>query len=315
MSGVDALMLGSVALVVLFQLYYLIRILWRLPLAHGPGFFLSIQVPAGFYEGPGVRWLLSYRAVLTASHGIEAAILAYLVLTRRWTQLPLLAPVFVGLFFSMFGGFVVYARRSLGDRPPQLATVAVSLESRRLGAYISWPLEALVIAVIAASWGLWLWAGDGRLGEPLLETWVVMGMLPAKIILVRSGFLTPAERAEEHHQWAEASRRFSLRIIDTMRWLFLVPFAGVAVVHGWPAARTFVWFRWLVGGITVGIWFALMGSLIFGYSRLLAKGRDLRPPGSWAGPFRRAKLMPRSAVAWSVVYMAGLGLLLVIVVR
>ncbi len=314
MSSVDALMLGTVVLIVFFQLYYLVRILWRLPLAHGSGFFLSIQVPAGFYEGPGVRWLMCYRAVLVATHGIEAIILAYLVLTRRWTQLPLLAPVFVGLFFSMFGGFVVYARRSLGARPPQLAAVAVSLESRRLGAYISWPLEALVIAVIAASWVLWFRARGG-VAELGLETWVVMGILPAKFILVRSGFLVPAERAEEHHKWAEASRRFSLRTIETMRWLFLVPFAGVAVVHSWPAARTLVWFRWLVGSITVGIWFALMGSLIFGYSRLLAKGRDLRPPGSWTGPFQRVKLIPRSAVAWSVVYMTGLGLLLVVVVR
>ena len=313
MSGVDALMLGTVALVVFFQLYYLVRILWRLPLAHGPEFFLSSQVPAGFYEGPGIRWLANYRAVLVAIHGIEAVILMYLVLTRRWTQLPLLAPVFVGLFFSMFGGFVVYARRSLGARPPRLA-VAISLETRRLGAYISWPLEALVVAVVAACWVLWFRARGG-FAELVLETWIVMGMLPAKIILVRSGFLIPAERAEEHHQWAEASRRFSLRMIDTMRWLFLVPFAGVAVVHSWPAARTLVWFRWLVGSITVGVWFAMMGSLIFGYSRLLAEVRDLRPPGSWSGPFRRAKLMPRAAVAWAVVYMTGLALLLVVVVR
>jgi len=33
--------------------------------------------------------------------------------------------------------------------------VALALESRRFGDYISWPMEALAAVLVAVSWGCW----------------------------------------------------------------------------------------------------------------------------------------------------------------
>jgi hypothetical protein len=39
-------------------------------------------------------------------------------------------------------------------------------------------------------------------------------------------------------------------------------------------------------------------------------GRDLRPVGSWSGPFRSVKWMPRAGLVWFAVWFGGLVLLL-----
>jgi len=307
------LALGSASLALGIRLFFLVRRLWNYPLNHGPGFFLGVEVAPGFYEGPGVRWLKRYRTLLVAQHLILVTAFAVPVALRRWQDLPVMAPVDVITFFTVFGGFTLWVRRTLGASPPRLSSVAVPLEARRLGDYLSWPLEALVVAFLAFSWLLLLTQGDARVRWqwPVLITYVVVGMLPGKIILARNSFPLPPDRTEEHHRWLEASRRYSLRVIESMRWFCVAILAGYAVRHGFPAAKSMVWLEWSLAGMAMALFLVMTGILIRGSGALARMSRDVRPVGSWAGPFQPARLMLPGGLAWGIAYCAGLAALLV----
>lgn len=169
--------------------------------------------------------------------------------------------------------------------------MAIALQARRLGDYISWEIEALMVAITAASWLLLFIRRDTQSDWqiPVVMAYVVIGLLPVKILAVRHNFPLTPERAEEHNLWLETQRRFSLRMIDVMRWFFLTILAGYALLHGWPAAQTMVWLRWLLIGVALAIYLFMSGSLIRGNRRLAAMGCNLRPVGSWSGPFGAAK--------------------------
>jgi hypothetical protein len=82
------LLYAVTAVIVLVRFYQLTRVLWSRPLKHGPGFFLAFEVPAGFYEGPGVRRLTGFRAVAVGELAVEWITLAVLVAADRWRWLP-----------------------------------------------------------------------------------------------------------------------------------------------------------------------------------------------------------------------------------
>ena len=302
--------LACAILVIAFRLFFLVRRLWNYPLNHGPGFFLGVEVAPGFYKGPGIRWLNRYRTLLVVQHLILVSAFVVPVALRRWNDLPVMAPVDVITFFSMIGGFVLWTRRTLGANPPKLPAVAVALEPRRLRDHLSWRLEVLVVASLAFSWLLLLWYGDLPLHwrSPILITYAVMGLLPGKIILARNSFPLPPDRTEEHHRWMEANRRHSLDVMESMRWFFVVILAGEASRRAWPGA---VWLYWLIPGLAFALFLLMAGILIRGSGKLAAMGRELRPVGSWAGPFRPARMMLPGGLTWGVVYCAGLFALLV----
>lgn len=60
-----------ITFIVLFWALYGFRWHWNFPLRNGPRFFFGVQVPPGFYEGPGIRWLKSYHVMLIALFGIS----------------------------------------------------------------------------------------------------------------------------------------------------------------------------------------------------------------------------------------------------
>jgi len=315
MSGPTShqLLLSATALIVVVRVFYLVRSLWNFPLRNGPGFFLGVEVAPGFYDGPGVVWLKRHRTVVLAEYLIEALIVAAIFATGRWSLLPLWAGGSAVLFTSTMLGFAAWTRHSLGGAPPVRSSVAVALETRRLGDYISWPVEALVAAIIAFSWLLLLTRGDAqvRWQTPVVFTYVALGLLPGKISVVRSSFPLPSERTEEHHRWQEASRRHGVRVMDAFGWFFVAVLFGYALQHGWPAAKTMVWLRWLLVGVALAIWLIMTVVIIRGWGRLTAMGRDLRPVGSWSGPFRPARLMMPSYLTWFTVWFGGLVLLMV----
>jgi hypothetical protein len=309
--------LGTASVVLAFRLFFLVWRLWNYPLNHGPGFFLGVAVAPGFYEGPGIQWLKRYRSLLVAQHLILVSAFVVPVALRRWNDLPAMGLIDVITLFSMIGGFTLWARRTLGANPPRLSSVAVPLESRRLSDSISWPMEAMVIACLAFSWLLLFTQGDAHLHwqSPVLITYAVMGLLPGKIIVARNRFPLPPERTEEHHRWMEANRRYSLRVIESMRWFLVAVLAGYAVRHGLPAAKTMVWLHWSFLGVAMVLFLVMMGILIRGSGALAKMGRDLRPVGSWVGPFQPARLMLRGGLAWGILYCAGLAALLVLFAR
>jgi hypothetical protein len=307
------LLLFIIALYVIARVFFLARRFWNQPLNHGSGFFLGVEVAPGFYTGEGVGWLKRYRTMLLGEHLVEALALVAILVSGRWILLPSWAGGTAVFFPAIIIGFMAYTRAKLGANPPVRSSAVVSLEARRLGDYISWPAELLIAGIIVLSWALLLTHRGVRMqwNFPVVFTYVVVGLLPFKIGVVRNSFPLPSERTEEHHRWEEANRRYSLRVLDGMRWIFIVPLAGYALIKGWPAANALVWPRWLLVGIVLAVWLVLMGILIRGSGGLAAMGRDLRPVGSWSGPFRPARLMMPGLLAWFGAWFGGLVLLLV----
>ncbi len=314
-SSEEWLLLFVTALIVIVFVFYFVRRLWNYPLAHGPGFFLDAEVAPGFYNGEGVRWLKRYRTILLALHLVMALALAVILVSGRWSLLPLWAGG-VGVFApAVFLGFAAYTRATLGANPPARTSAVVSLETRRLGDYISWPSEGLMAVIIALCWALLLINGNAQVqwNGPVVMTYIIVGLLPFKIGVVRNSSPLPSERAEEHYRWADAQRRYWLRLTDCFfRWFLLVLLAGYALQHGWPAANHIVWFHWLVIGIAIAVWLVAVGILVHGSGRLAAMGRDLRPAGSWSGPFRRGTLIMPGISPWLFgAWFGGLVLLIV----
>lgn len=308
-SDLLLLLLGSFCII--FQLVLMRWIFWNYPLHHGRGFFLGVKVAPDFYEGLGAQWLRRYRTLLLAVHAIMVLVFVALVASHRWEDLPIMAPLIVGLLFAMLGGFTLWTRHRLGTAPPRFSSVAIPFEVRRLSEDLSWQVEALLVALLAASWLLLLFQGDAEFqwAWPILTTYAVMGLLPAKVIIVRHNHPLPPEKTEEHQRWQDAGRRYWLTVTELMRWFFAARLAGYSVEHGLPAAKTMLWLHWLFFSIYMVVFSIMLIVLIQGSRRLVALGRDLHPVGSWVGPFGPPRLLLPGWFTWSVVYVGGLLLL------
>jgi hypothetical protein len=314
LSTGDLLLLISIGLIVAVMIYWLVWKLWNYPLRHGPGFFLNVEVAAGFYDGPGVRWLKRYRTVLVVLYLLLAVVLAVLLVSGRWEFLPVWAGSSAPLFVITQFSFMAWTRHTLDANPPVRPSVAVSLETRRLSDYISWPMEALVAVLIVFSWSLLLTHAGAKVHwqDPVVTTYGILALFAAKIVAVRNRFPLPAERAEEHYRWLEAHRRHSLRVIDVMRWFALALLASIAILTAWPPARSMPWLRWALAAVALGIWLVQVLVQERGDSRLATMGRDLRPMASWSGPFQPPKLMTTASWIWGASFLTGLVLLLIL---
>jgi hypothetical protein len=300
------MILSSTLLIFLVIVYGLVKYLWKQPLQNGPGYFLGIEVPEDFYEGSGKVWLKSYRAMLVALHLILAVFFGICFASRRLDLIPLCG------FWALLDvvamlAFHAWTRHRLGANPPVRA-VAIALESRRLGDYINWPLEALSAGFIAISWWFLLRADGMRIDllSPLLMTWATL-VLPSKILLVRSGSPLSAERAEEHFRYQDALRRIGISQLNAWGWGCVVMLFGVALGRNCsPAVIPFL--RWTVVGVFLAV-FATMIFTVFSGMRLAATvGRDLRPPGSFATPFGRGAWIwkSRSFMIWYIIWVSGI---------
>jgi hypothetical protein len=308
----NILLLSSLAIIVPARVYVLVRQLWRWPLRNGPGYFLGVEVPAAFYEGPGIQWLKRYQSVLLIEHLAEAFFLIAILALGRWDMIPLTALGAITLTMTLFA-FALYTRRVLGANPPQLTAVGAVLETRRLGDYISWPVEALVFATVACSWFLLLTRGDAlvRWQEVVVDTWVVLGLLPGKIVLVRSGFPLPAGRVEEHYRLQDAQRRYGLRVFDALGWFLTAVLFAYALQHSWPAMQADSSLGWLLSGLVFAIGLYMTIVIVRGQGRLIAMGRNLRPAGSWSAPFRGTQWVSRPGLAWFAAWFGGIVVLLI----
>jgi hypothetical protein len=298
-------------LIVPSLLYTLATQLWNLPLKNGPAYFLGMEVAPGFYEGPQARWLSRYHAMLVTVYALDFAALAAVLAAGQWQAVPVWAgSTAIFLTAAMFG-FTLWARRSVEWTSPVLST-ALSLEPRRLGDYLSWPLEALLVAVVACSW--WMLLLDKRAipwQNALLMTWAVLGTLPGKITVVRQGWPIPADRPEQHRVAQQAARRYSIRLMDAFAWLLASILFMSALRSVWPAARTAGVAQWLVIVIPLAFSLLLIG-VITRQKRILDMGRNLRPPGSWTPAFGHAAMMSRSGMIWFTIWFGGILLILVV---
>ncbi|MCC6363528.1 MAG: hypothetical protein IT165_08375 [Bryobacterales bacterium] len=284
--------------------------LWNFPLNHGPGYFVGVAVPAGFYDGAGLRWLRSYHALLAVQCLLVTGVFAAVLISGRWSEMPILAPVDVTSFFALIGGFTLWARRIVGAPPAILPQAVAPFEPRRLADYNCWPGEGLMGALAAASWVVLLTAGAARFswGWPVVSTYVVLALLPGKIILVRNSYPLPPERTDEYHRWLDMQRRHSLRLMSVMGWFAATALAGYSAQRSW---RDEPWIPWLALLIEGAIFSTMMTIIFRGMARVAATGRNFRPVGSFSGPFRRSGLFVRGGLAWAIFYCAGLALLLI----
>jgi hypothetical protein len=191
--------------------------------------------------------------------------------------------------------------------------VALALESRRMADYISWPMEALAVGLVALSWWLLLHGGshfDWR--NALILSWVALGTIPGKMGMVRLSFPLPAERTEEHFRLQEVSRRFQIRVFGILiEWFMVVDLLGVAVLHGLLPVHPAPMWRWLVLACSLAVWGYGMIVMLRGLMQLKTMGRELRPAGSWRTPFGRSSCfgMSRAFQVWSAIWFGGILLL------
>ncbi len=265
-------------------------------------------MPQGFYEGPGAVWLKRYRAIIVAEHLIEAAIVALLLGSHRLDLVPFWAVGGMIVLVTLMSGFMLWARRSLDTGAHACSKVAVALQPRRLRDYLSWRVEAAAVAVMALSWIALATNGDAhtRWQPPTELTYVVLALAALKILVVRNRLPLPAEHAEEHYQYSETQRRYSLRVIDVARWFVLAILAGYAMQHSWEPARTIAWLRWLPIAVALVVWLLMLLVQFRGQDRLTSMGRNLRPMGSWSGPFQKPRLMGKGGLTWVVCFLSGL---------
>src|SRR5258708_2621180 len=191
----------TICLIVPVLVYALVKQLWNAPLQNGPGYFFGVEVPAGFYEGPGRSWMAGFHTMVVALYGVCGVGLVAIVVTRRWELTPWWGAGFALLFVPSMFGFQAWTRHKLGVNPP-VRPVALALESRRFDDYISWPAEALAVALVAVSWWLLLRGARPHFGWliPLQLTWVALGAIPFKMAMVKVSWPLPTERTEEHFQ-------------------------------------------------------------------------------------------------------------------
>ena len=107
-----------VCVIVPVLVYALVKQLWNLPLQNGPAYFLGVEVPAGFYEGPGRSWMAGFHAMVAALYGVCAVALAAIVASRRWEMTPTWAGGFALLFVPSMFGFQAWTRHKLAVNPP-----------------------------------------------------------------------------------------------------------------------------------------------------------------------------------------------------
>jgi len=300
----------TICLLVTVLTYALVKYLWNQPLHSGPGYFLGVEVPAGFYEGPGRRWMMGYHAMMAALYGVWFVALSAIVATRRWEMTPAWAGGFALVFVPMIFGFQAWTRHKLAVNPP-VRPVALALESRRLSDYISWPMEALAVALVGFSW--WLLLRGGRHFDwltPLQLTWVALGTIPGKMAMVKMSWPLPAERTEEHFHLQEVSRRFWIRLTGILfEWFMVITLLGLALLHAASAVHhpPEAW-RWLVLASGLAVWAYGMVVMFRGMQEMKAMGSELRPAGSWKTPFGRASCFGtgRAFYIWFAIWFGGI---------
>jgi hypothetical protein len=176
-------------------------------------------------------------------------------------------------------------------------------------------MEARAMALVALSWWLLLHhAGphfDWR--SPLILSWVALGLIPGKMAMVRFSFPIPAERAEEHHRFQDASRRNWIRVSGILfEWFLITILLGGALMHALSPMRSAPAWRWISLAVTLSVWVYGMVEMFRGQRQLGKMSHELRPAGSWRSPFGRLSWvgMSRAFLIWFAIWFGGILLLI-----
>jgi hypothetical protein len=88
--------------------------------------------------------------------------------------------------------------------------------------------------------------------------------------------------------------------MNAFGWFCVMILLGIALKH------TLAGLPWLIGGVALAIMAYLMITVFRGQREMADMGRDLRPSGSWATPFRRASFMSRPGLIWFIIWFGGI---------
>ena len=310
----EILMYVVTALALMGRVYDLLWLRWNLPNAHGPEFFMGVEVAPEFRGARAIQWTKRYHALILAELVFVAAAAGWLVALGLWRWLPGWAGGVAVIAILNIRAIEAWVRRSVpAAKPAEVApAVAFSLEVRRLGDYLSWVSEALLAATLGASWILLLTHGaDGwRWQTPATWTYLAVASSLWKVSAVRSGVPLPADRAEEHRQWLNTRRRHSVRLLDCFSWFTVLVVAGYAALHSSPVDSATPWLRWVMIALVCAVWATMAVVTVRGQQRLARTGGSLRPLESWRGLSAQGGRHLQVGGFWGVAFVAGLVLLL-----
>jgi len=310
----EILMYVVTALALMGRVYDLLWLRWNLPNAHGPEFFMGVEVAPEFRGARAIQWTKRYHALILAELVLVAAAAGWLVALGLWRWLPGWAGGVAVIAILNIRAIEAWVRRSVpaakgGEVRP---AVALSLEVRRLGDYLSWTSEALLAVTLGASWILLLTRGaDGwRWQSPAVWTYLAVASSLWKVSAVRSGVPLPADRAEEHRQWLNTRRRNRVRVLDCFSWFSVLVVAGYAALHSSPGDSAAPWLRWIMVAVLLAVWATMAAVTVRGQQRLASTGGGLRPVESWRDLSGQSDHQLLPGGVWGVGFVAGLVLLI-----
>jgi hypothetical protein len=195
----------------------------RLPMVRGSGYFFSVRVAEGFYDGPGRSLLRNYRVSIFLPFLLDAVALPILYLTDRPQFLYGLA------FIDMILAFVNHlaaakrgiraAKRYELEAAPVASSVVLPLTPRRVQDYTNNRIEWLIAGINIG--GLYL--GLRNLPEfvraPILFLYLQVGLLLIKRALVAGRTALPGDHTAAYLAWREGYRRLFLKTCDALRLL------------------------------------------------------------------------------------------------
>lgn len=306
----EVLLYVATGAILVFWFYYLIRRRWNLPSEHGPGFFMGIEVASDAGRATAPQWTSRYHAFLVVEHSLIVLAAAWLVAAGLWRWLPAWGGGTAVVDLAATRCFLAWARRSIpvAARPEATSTVALSLEVRRLGDYLSWVSEALLATVLLASWVLLVTRGSQgwRWQEAAVWTYIAITSSLWKVYVIRSGVPLPADRTEEHHRWLDGRRRHGVRVLDCGSWFAALLVAGYAALHSSPGDQAAIWIKWTCGGLAGSAWTVMAVVIARGERRLATTGQTIRPVESWRGLSAPGHPSGAHAGMWSVAFAVGL---------
>lgn len=261
-----------------------VRRLWRLPLRHGEVWFLSQPVGPGFHQGPGAALLRRYQASLFVPLLADLPIAIALTASERYVALLfeqftawLLATVAYNVLVVHFS---FRAATLVGDQgEPAPTAVRLSMEPRRLRDHTRPLVEVVVWGALLASMGLIVlfrgYHGFFQLAKTaLLVLYFQAGLLLLKALFVRWRKPLPRQRVEEFLRWRAGWLRANLAILDDLRLVFALSFAGLIA---WRTTDT----PWSHPRVAIGLMAIAMAAIVIHASRerrgLAALEKELRP--------------------------------------
>jgi hypothetical protein len=222
---------------------------WRLPLTHGPEYFVGLRVPKGFATSTGTRLMIGYRCWLLLPWVVEAISASALISAGQYySWLGVL--ISGGAALDLTNWLFLLRRMRKTVKPFAIeeapTPIALPLLTRKLRTYTKPWVEVLIGATLTACFSLIVWHGGGnRFRVVLIAAYVQLGLLLIKRSLVDWRTRVPVDNAEAYHHLQELRRTVFIDQVDWLRGfaaLFVVILTIVAF-FGEDAGRwmTTVW--------------------------------------------------------------------------